>query len=89
MLSAKTLATLLLAASSAVAVPAAVGRGDAPSIKACYDETSALHCYNGDNDIPQDVDVDDVAYIAAYLRAYGRETKNGRCKFNVGTCQIL
>ncbi|KFX87605.1 hypothetical protein V497_00845 [Pseudogymnoascus sp. VKM F-4516 (FW-969)] len=44
----------------------------------CYDETAEMHCYNGEWDTPQEVDVADVSYVAAYLRAYGRETRNGR-----------
>ncbi|PGH19015.1 hypothetical protein AJ79_00049 [Helicocarpus griseus UAMH5409] len=44
----------------------------------CYEETPDLYCYTGANDIPQDVNVDDVTYIAQYLRAYGREVKTGR-----------
>lgn len=46
----------------------------------CYNETAVMHCYNGEWDIPQEVNAADVSYVAAYLRAYGRETRNGRHK---------
>ncbi|KAK2006819.1 hypothetical protein LZ32DRAFT_594826 [Colletotrichum eremochloae] len=59
-------AALLLAATSAGAR------------RACYDQTELLYCYNGEFDTPQEVDPADVTYIASYLRAYGRETRNGR-----------
>jgi hypothetical protein len=52
----------------------------AVSARVCYDETPELHCYSGENDVPQNVNVDDVTYIAAYLRSYGRQTRLGRCK---------
>ncbi|KAF9872608.1 hypothetical protein CkaCkLH20_09787 [Colletotrichum karsti] len=61
-----TAAALLLAATSAGAR------------RVCYDQTELLYCYNGEFDTPQEVDPADVTYIAAYLRAYGRETRNGR-----------
>ncbi|KAI0181025.1 hypothetical protein GGR52DRAFT_577683 [Hypoxylon sp. FL1284] len=49
------------------------------STKICYDsETSDLLCYTAPDNTPQDVAVDDVSYIAAYLRAYGAQTKAGR-----------
>lgn len=76
------LITLSLAALAIARVSAAsIGRVSpgAPHIEVCYDnETPALHCYNGDGDIPQDVTVDDVIYIGKYLRAYGRQTRQGR-----------
>ncbi|KAI1125537.1 hypothetical protein F5Y10DRAFT_294513 [Nemania abortiva] len=51
--------------------------GRAPAI--CYDNENAnLLCYNEPDGTPQDVAVADVAYIAAYLRAYGGQTKAGR-----------
>lgn len=51
----------------------------APHIEICYEnEKPELHCYNGDGDVPQNVTVDDVTYIGKYLRAYGRQTKEGR-----------
>ncbi|KAJ6445405.1 polyketide synthase [Purpureocillium lavendulum] len=48
-------------------------------IQTCYEgETSALHCYNGEGDTPQDVSVDNVAHVAQALRDYGREVEGGR-----------
>jgi hypothetical protein len=45
----------------------------------CYDnETTDLLCYTAPDNTPQDVAVTDVTYIAAYLRAYGAQTKAGR-----------
>lgn len=45
----------------------------------CYDnETTDLLCYTAPDNTPQDVAVADVTYIAAYLRAYGAQTKAGR-----------
>lgn len=77
-----TLITLSLTALAIARVSAAsisrVSAG-APHIEICYDyETPELHCYNADGDVPQDVTVGDVTYIAKYLRAYGRQTKEGR-----------
>ncbi|KAI1424014.1 hypothetical protein F5Y12DRAFT_797652 [Xylaria sp. FL1777] len=49
----------------------------APEI--CYDnENASLLCYNPPDNDPQDVNVTDVAYIAAYLRAYGAQVRTGR-----------
>lgn len=46
----------------------------------CYDpsETTSLMCYTAPDNTPQDVAVADVVYIAAYLRAYGAQTRAGR-----------
>jgi hypothetical protein len=45
----------------------------------CYDgETTDLRCYTAPDNTPQNVTVADVAYVAAYLRAYGAQTKAGR-----------
>ncbi|KAI0861162.1 hypothetical protein F4860DRAFT_180299 [Xylaria cubensis] len=45
----------------------------------CYDtETANLICYNPPDGDPQDVAIEDVAYIAAYLRAYGAQIRTGR-----------
>jgi hypothetical protein len=49
------------------------------SKRACYDnEPKDLFCYNPPNGVPQDVEVEDVAFVAEYLRAYGAETRLGR-----------
>ncbi|KAI0549665.1 hypothetical protein F4679DRAFT_546087 [Xylaria curta] len=45
----------------------------------CYDtENTDLLCYNPPDGDPQDVAIEDVAYIAAYLRAYGAQIRTGR-----------
>ncbi|OAA56342.1 hypothetical protein SPI_07953 [Niveomyces insectorum RCEF 264] len=45
----------------------------------CDAETSKQFCYTADNGgTPQNVNTTDVAYVAAYLRAYGAQTKAGR-----------
>ncbi|OJD19063.1 hypothetical protein AJ78_00935 [Emergomyces pasteurianus Ep9510] len=68
----------LLLAARAVAAPTTID-GFEPTVRhVCYDETQKLHCYSGGSDIPQDVKVEDVQFIANYLRAYGRETRIGR-----------
>ncbi len=41
-------------------------------------EGPGLLCYNQGNGTPQNVAVDDVTYIASYLRAYGAQTRAGR-----------
>ena len=44
-----------------------------------YDgETSALRCCTTPNNTHQDLDVADITFSAAYLRAYGRQTRAGR-----------
>ena len=49
------------------------------NLRVCYeDEPTDLICYTEPDSVPQDVDIEDVAYIAAYLRAYGGETRLGR-----------
>ncbi|KAK2743041.1 hypothetical protein FQN57_004997 [Myotisia sp. PD_48] len=69
----------LQAAKAAVAttVPVPVD-GQSKIHRACFDESPALHCYSGGNDIPQNVNVSDVSFIASYLRTYGRQTRIGR-----------
>ncbi|XWW96728.1 hypothetical protein V2A60_004708 [Cordyceps javanica] len=70
-----SLTALAIAGPSFVAAETSAG---APRF-ICFDnETPDLHCYNGPNDTPQNVTVDDVSYIAKYLRAYGRQTREGR-----------
>lgn len=52
---------------------------NARSSQICYDsETPNLLCYNPPSGVPQNVALADVAYIAAYLRSYGSQTKAGR-----------
>ncbi|TLD31027.1 hypothetical protein PspLS_01909 [Pyricularia sp. CBS 133598] len=50
-----------------------------PGIRACYEtETPAQLCYTAPENTPQEVEVEDVKFIAAYLRAYGAQTRAGR-----------
>ncbi|PHH83255.1 hypothetical protein CDD82_2675 [Ophiocordyceps australis] len=44
----------------------------------CHGESPNLYCYDGKDDTPQNVDPEDVAYVAKQLREYGRETNEGR-----------
>ncbi|KAM4058052.1 hypothetical protein HRG_010993 [Hirsutella rhossiliensis] len=59
----------------------AVARGPKPGahIETCYEgESSSLHCYSGQDDTPQDVDINDITTVAKALRDYGREVEGGR-----------
>lgn len=44
----------------------------------CLDESTGLTCYTQPDNVPQNVAVADVTYVAAYLRSYGKQTKAGR-----------
>lgn len=69
------LSTALLWATEAVAR----GRKPVSHIETCYEgESTSLHCYSGQDDTPQIVDVNDVAAVAKALRDYGREVQGGR-----------
>ncbi|PGH05274.1 hypothetical protein GX51_02995 [Blastomyces parvus] len=68
----------LLMTTSAVALPTTISDFEPGVRTVCFDETPKLHCYSGENDIPQDVEPEDVSFIASYLRAYGRQTRIGR-----------
>jgi hypothetical protein len=58
----------------------------------CYDsETTTLLCYNEETGvIPQEVTVEDINFVASYLRSYGLQTRAGRLltmgPAEVGTC---
>ncbi|KAH7336689.1 hypothetical protein BKA65DRAFT_538750 [Rhexocercosporidium sp. MPI-PUGE-AT-0058] len=41
-------------------------------------ESPIMLCYNAPNSVPQDVTVEDIQFVASYLRAYGAETQAGR-----------
>ncbi|KAK4164602.1 hypothetical protein QBC43DRAFT_378486 [Cladorrhinum sp. PSN259] len=41
-------------------------------------ETASRLCYTAPDNIPQEVLLDDVKFIASYLRAYGAQTRAGR-----------
>lgn len=71
------LASFLMASTAAAAISKVLPGPLA--IQTCYDnETPDLHCYTGSDDTPQNVTIADVNYIAAYLRSYGRQVKEGR-----------
>ncbi|KAH7311225.1 hypothetical protein B0I35DRAFT_437727 [Stachybotrys elegans] len=78
-------ALLLLAPLSSIGkvlgaptVPALTPRTEV-SVQTCYkDEPKQLFCYNPPNGDPQGVEVEDVAFVAEYLRAYGGGTRLGR-----------
>jgi hypothetical protein len=45
----------------------------------CYaNENTSLLCYEFPKGMPQNVTVEDVAYVASYLRSYGAQTRTGR-----------
>ncbi|KAI8623455.1 hypothetical protein F5Y19DRAFT_458392 [Xylariaceae sp. FL1651] len=75
---------LILLASLALAGTSYAAPGSALTVaeraaEVCYaTETSDLLCYNEPDGDPQQVDVADVAFIAAYLRSYGAQTRLGR-----------
>lgn len=52
-------------------------KGLAPRI--CYEtETPSQLCYTAPDNVPQDVLVEDVLFIASYLRSYGAQVRTGR-----------
>jgi hypothetical protein len=64
---------------AAIAAPSSPSSISPRKAEICYDgETSALLCYTAPDNTPQNVNVSDIAYIAAYLRAYGAQTRAGR-----------
>ncbi|KAK2010249.1 hypothetical protein LZ32DRAFT_607699 [Colletotrichum eremochloae] len=72
----KSAAVLSVLAATAAAAPASTSQGEVQRI--CYGESLELHCYSEPDDIPQDVTVADVKFVAAYLRSYGRQIRAGR-----------
>ncbi|KAI5463677.1 hypothetical protein BGZ63DRAFT_382041 [Mariannaea sp. PMI_226] len=50
----------------------------ARAVAADCGEPTKLHCYNGPDDSPQDVTIEDITYAGNYLRAYGWEVDGGR-----------
>lgn len=76
MLSALSKFVPLALLGGAIAAPNPV-KGLAP--RECYEtETSAKLCYTAPDNIPQDVLVEDVQFIASYLRSYGAQIRTGR-----------
>ncbi|KAK4173151.1 hypothetical protein QBC36DRAFT_195309, partial [Triangularia setosa] len=62
----------------AIAAPS-FARGFIEAARICYEtETPIRLCYTAPDNIPQDVLVNDVKFIASYLRAYGAQTRAGR-----------
>ncbi|KAF4838891.1 hypothetical protein CGCTS75_v000527 [Colletotrichum tropicale] len=50
-----------------------------PAVRVCYaTETPSQLCYTAPDNIPQDVLVEDVQFIASYLRSYGAQIRTGR-----------
>lgn len=66
--------------SGAAAAPGAPpGPGQALAPRTCYaTETPSRLCYTAPNNVPQDVVLDDVLFIASYLRSYGAQVRTGR-----------
>ncbi|KAL3425261.1 hypothetical protein PVAG01_02052 [Phlyctema vagabunda] len=66
--------------SGAMAAPNLVaGSVEARAARICYaTETPRQLCYTAPDNVPQDVALDDVTFIAAFLRSYGAETRAGR-----------
>ncbi|GKT58403.1 hypothetical protein ColTof4_12334 [Colletotrichum tofieldiae] len=55
------------------------GSVEGPAIRVCYEtETPSQLCYTAPDNVPQDVLVEDVKFIAAYLRSYGAQIRTGR-----------
>jgi hypothetical protein len=77
----KFIIALSIAALPGPASTAVLGHGlkTAPlQARDCNGETTALFCYTEGNGTPQNVNVNDVEFIAKYLRSYGRQIKPGR-----------
>ncbi|KAF9873207.1 hypothetical protein CkaCkLH20_09370 [Colletotrichum karsti] len=52
---------------------------EGPTVRVCYEtETPSQLCYTAPDNVPQDVVLDDVLFIAAYLRSYGAQVRTGR-----------
>ncbi|KAI0441244.1 hypothetical protein F4803DRAFT_563222 [Xylaria telfairii] len=69
----------LLVAQQSFVSGRALSQPNTRGAKICYEgETYALLCYTLPDNTPQNLDVADVTYVASYLRAYGRQLKNGR-----------
>lgn len=59
----------------AIAAPSPID----PAVRVCYaTETPSQLCYTAPDNIPQDVLVEDVQFIASYLRSYGAQIRTGR-----------
>lgn len=62
--------------SSFVTLAVAIISSHAVTAQLC--ESPAKLCYNGPGNTPQDVIVDDIQFVASYLRSYGAQTRAGR-----------
>ncbi|ETS73389.1 hypothetical protein PFICI_14994 [Pestalotiopsis fici W106-1] len=55
------------------------GSAEARAAQICYEtETPSRICYTAPDNVPQDVAIEDVTFIAAYLRSYGAQVRTGR-----------
>ncbi|KAH8593503.1 hypothetical protein B0O99DRAFT_596373 [Bisporella sp. PMI_857] len=65
---------------SAIAAPNLLpGSIEGRAARICYaTETPSQLCYTAPNNVPQDILVDDVKFIAAFLRSYGAQIRQGR-----------
>jgi hypothetical protein len=65
---------------SAIASPNLLsGSIESRAARTCYaTETPSHFCYTAPDNVPQDVLVDDVKFIAAFLRSYGAQIRQGR-----------
>jgi hypothetical protein len=71
------LAPLALLGSTVFAAPSV--QPEARKAQVCYaSETPARFCYTPPQGDPQDVLLEDVKFIASYLRSYGAQTRAGR-----------
>ncbi|GJC90239.1 hypothetical protein ColLi_13077 [Colletotrichum liriopes] len=63
----------------AIAAPNPLPNPIDPVMRVCYEtETPSQLCYTAPDNIPQDVLVEDVQFIASYLRSYGAQIRTGR-----------
>lgn len=64
----------------AIAAPGPLpGSVEPRASRICYEtETPSRLCYTAPDNVPQDVLVEDVVFIAAYLRSYGAQVRTGR-----------
>ncbi|KAM7200807.1 hypothetical protein V8F33_003738 [Rhypophila sp. PSN 637] len=74
------LVPLALLGSSVIAAPGGIpSQLEARKTQVCYaNETPARLCYKPPQGDPQDVLLEDVKFIASYLRSYGAQTRAGR-----------
>ncbi|KAH7369720.1 hypothetical protein BKA65DRAFT_521737 [Rhexocercosporidium sp. MPI-PUGE-AT-0058] len=59
-----------------ITLTAAILAGHAVTAQLCESPTKL--CYNAPGSTPQDVDIEDIQFVASYLRSYGAQTRAGR-----------